>query len=216
MKQTDPEAEHLEAAASDPTGADDRSGNTLDLDADLAVTGDRAALERVLAQIHPVIVRYCRTRLSDGHRSLVTPDDIAQEVCMAVISALPTYRREGRPFLAFVYGICHHKVADAHRAGGRSRSQPFAEVPDSVATDRTPEQVAVQGSVTASMNELLTVLPEQQREILRLRIGVGLSADQTAQALGMSAGAVRVAQHRALAKLRTVLANDDAWPEQLL
>jgi RNA polymerase sigma-70 factor (ECF subfamily) len=221
MKQTDPGNEHPEdsepdAMTPDARARDDRSGTTLDHDADLAVTGDRAALERVLAQIHPVIVRYCRTRLSNGHRSLVTPDDIAQEVCMAVMSALPTYRREGRPFLAFVYGICHHKVADAHRAGGRSRSHPFAEVPDTVATDRTPEQVAVQGSVSASMNELLTVLPEQQREILRLRIGAGLSADQTAQALGMSAGAVRVAQHRALSKLRTVLQNDDTWPEQLL
>ena len=35
-----------------------------------------------------------------------------------------------------------------------------------------------------------------------MRVGAGMSADETAQALGTSPGAVRVAQHRALTKLR--------------
>jgi RNA polymerase sigma-70 factor (ECF subfamily) len=62
----------------------------------------------------------------------------------------------------------------------------------------------------------MDVLPGQQREILLLRVGVGLSAEETADALGMTAGAVRVAQHRALAKLRKVLAADHSIVEQLL
>lgn len=53
------------------------------------------------------------------------------------------------------------------------------------------------------MNALLQVLPEKQREILILRVVVGLSAEETAEAVGSTAGAVRVAQHRALAKLKT-------------
>ena len=39
-------------------------------------------------------------------------------------------------------------------------------------------------------------------EILVLRIVVGLSAEETAEIVGASAGAVRVAQHRALTRLR--------------
>ena len=35
-----------------------------------------------------------------------------------------------------------------------------------------------------------------------LRIVVGLSAEETAEIVGASAGAVRVAQHRALTRLR--------------
>ena len=67
------------------------------------------------------------------------------------------------------------------------------------------------------MNELLAQLPDTQQEILRLRVGRrGLSADETAQALGMTAGAVRVAQHRGLAKLRHLLAADAALSEQLV
>ena len=71
-------------------------------------------------------------------------------------------------------------------------------------------------SVTHLMNGLLDNLPDAQQEILRLRVGVGLSADETAEALGMTAGAVRVAQHRALAKLRVLLAADTGLSEQLI
>jgi RNA polymerase sigma-70 factor (ECF subfamily) len=40
--------------------------------------------------------------------------------------------------------------------------------------------------------------------LLVLRVLTGLSAEETGAALGMSAGAVRVAQHRALASLRAI------------
>ncbi len=53
------------------------------------------------------------------------------------------------------------------------------------------------------MDTLLQILPEKQREILILRVVVGMSAEETAEAVGSTAGAVRVAQHRALARLKT-------------
>lgn len=135
---------------------------------------------------------------------------------MAVITALPTYRRDGRPFLAFVYGIAAHKVIDAHRAAGRSHSVPVADLPEGPSTDLGPEQNAVNGSVATTMAGLLATLPANQQEILRLRVAVGLSADDTAAALGMTAGAVRVAQHRALTKLRTALQGDTDLFEQVI
>ena len=46
---------------------------------------------------------------------------------------------------------------------------------------------------------LLETLPDTLRELMVLRVAVGLSADETGRALGMTPGAVRVAQHRALA-----------------
>jgi RNA polymerase sigma-70 factor (ECF subfamily) len=53
---------------------------------------------------------------------------------------------------------------------------------------------------------LIRTLPTQQQEILTLRVAVGMSTDETAAALGMTAGAIRVAQHRALTRLRGLLA----------
>ncbi len=127
---------------------------------------------------------------------------------MAVINALPTFRRDGRPFLAFVYAIASNKVVDAHRVAGRSRSVAVADVPETATQEPGPEFQAVAGAVRGTMDGMLGRLPRMQQEILRLRVTVGLSAEETAEALGMTAGAVRVAQHRALAKLRGMLDGD--------
>ena len=194
----------------------EQAADDFDTIVDRAVVGDAVAVGALLGRIHPMVVRYCRARLSSGHRSLQTADDIAQEVCMAVLNALPSYRREGRPFLAFVYGIASNKIVDAHRAAGRSRSNPVAEFPDVVSSDPNPEQVVVDAAVAARMHELLKELPANQREILIMRVGAGMSAEETAQALGTSPGAVRVAQHRALTKLRQLVASTTGLAEQLL
>lgn len=52
---------------------------------------------------------------------------------------------------------------------------------------------------------LLDLLPPRQREIMRLRVVVGLSAQETAERLGMAPSAVRLAQHTALDRLRAAL-----------
>lgn len=134
---------------------------------------------------------------------------------MAVMTALPTYARDGRPFLAFVYGIASHKVADAHRSAARSRSHPMAEVPDSISDEIDPQDKAVQGTVGRTISGLLSELAPLQREILILRVAGGLTAEQTADSLGTTAGAVRVAQHRALAKLRALVTADAELVELL-
>jgi RNA polymerase sigma-70 factor, ECF subfamily len=170
-----------------------------------AIQGDRAAIERVLRTIRPLVVRYCRARLGRTERTFASADDVAQEVCMAVLTALPSYRDQGRPFLAFVYGIASHKVIDAHRAAGRNKSEPVPDVPDSPVAGDGPEQFALQFEATGEMKSLLSQLPDKQREILVLRVVNGYSAEETAEIVGSTPGAIRVAQHRALARLRKVM-----------
>ncbi|BBY73225.1 RNA polymerase sigma factor ShbA [Mycolicibacterium parafortuitum] len=178
------------------------SGERLDDVVAAAVAGDRDALREVLETIRPLVVRYCRARVGTAERSGLSADDVAQEVCLAAITALPRYKDQGRPFLAFVYGIAAHKVADAHRAAGRNRADPMDAVPERYSGEAGPEQMAIDSESSARMAELLQVLPEKQREILILRVVVGMSAEETAVAVGSTAGAVRVAQHRALTRLK--------------
>jgi len=179
------------------------SGERLDSVVADAVAGDRDALREVLETIRPIVVRYCRARFGSAERSGLSADDVAQEVCLAAMMALPRYQDQGRPFLAFVYGIAAHKVADAHRAAARNRADPTDVVPERLSTEAGPEQMAMNADSAARMNALLQFLPEKQREILILRIVVGLSAEETASTVGSTAGAVRVAQHRALARLKS-------------
>lgn len=178
------------------------SGERLDAVVAEAVAGDRDALREVLETIRPIVVRYCRARIGATERSGLSADDVAQEVCLAAITALPRYQDQGRPFLAFVYGIAAHKVADAHRAAARNRADPTDALPERFSPDAGPEQLALEAESSARMAKLLQILPEKQREILILRVVVGMSAEETAEAVGSTAGAVRVAQHRALARLK--------------
>ena len=121
---------------------------------------------------------------------------------MAVMTALPRYSDQGRPFMAFVYGIAAHKVADAHRGAARIKSDPVETIPEAMDVDDGPEQSALNSDASRRMGELLGRLPDKQREILVLRLVVGMSAEETAEAVGSTPGAVRVAQHRALNKLK--------------
>jgi len=169
----------------------------------LAARGQPAAIESLLQHIRPMVVRYCRSRLGriTGHYHVA--DDVAQEVCLAVVSALPRYRDMGRPFASFVFGIASHKVADAVRTAGRL-AIPTEDLPDGPDDGPGPEDVVLAYIEAKRAMALLAKLPVQQRELLVLRIVTGLSAEETGNALGMSAGAVRVAQHRALARLRAI------------
>ncbi|MEU8300334.1 RNA polymerase sigma factor ShbA [Micromonospora sp. NPDC048909] len=170
-----------------------------------AAQGDRTATAMLLADVRPGLVRYCRARLGRIGGAYTTADDVAQEICIAVLHALPRYREQGVPFSAFVYAIAGHKVADAQRAALRAASltatDPPPETPDA---EPGPEQRAVATDLARRLSGLLERLPEAQREIVVLRVAVGLSADEVGAIVGMSAAAVRVAQSRALARLRTL------------
>ncbi len=179
-----------------------------------AVAGDAQATHDLLAQVHPLALRYCRTRLArlpGDARHFV--DDLAQEVCLAVLCALPRYRDQGRPFEAFVFAIASHKVADLQRAAMRgpgSTAVPADALPEKPDDALGPEERALLSYDAAWARELLACLPATQRELIVLRVAVGLTAEETGQVLGMSPGAVRVAQHRALSRLRALAEETDA------
>jgi RNA polymerase sigma-70 factor (ECF subfamily) len=187
-----------------------------------AVGGDARARDELLALIHPLVLKYCRARLGRQESLMGSADDVAQDVCMAVVGALPNYQLKGLSFRAFVYGIAAHKVTDAFRAIGRNRAEPVAELPDGPGTTDGPEHRLLAAELSERLGALLAHLTPRQREVLVLRLAVGLSAEETAQAVRSTPGAVRVTQHRALGRLRRILlgesvarvladsANDDA------
>ncbi|WP_328701461.1 RNA polymerase sigma factor ShbA [Amycolatopsis pittospori] len=198
----------VKPGAADPEPVSQAHWYSLDAPVAAAGQGDPRALNHLLTTIRPLVIRYCRSRIGRQERTYASADDVAQEVCLAILRALPSYRERGRPFLAFVYGIAQHKVADARRAAARNRSEPVAEVPDGVSDSAGPEQHALHNELSDRMGELLRILPDKQREIVVLRIVVGLSAEETAGVVGSTAGAVRVAQHRALTRLRKILTEE--------
>ncbi|SDH54738.1 RNA polymerase sigma-70 factor, ECF subfamily [Actinokineospora alba] len=174
-----------------------------------SLQGDREAIGTLFAWINPAIIRYCRARIGRTGSAYSSADDVAQEILLAVLGALPRYHDNCESFLPFVYGIASHKVADFYRRSGRDRSEPVAELPETMDVGLGPEQLTLRGEMRTRLVSLLDTLAPRQREILVLRLVVGLSAQETATAIGLTATAVRVAQHRALTRLRGALQAGD-------
>jgi len=190
-------------------GAMDSSTDRIDLRdlAAAATQGDQRATEELLVRIRPMVLRYCRGRLGRLPGADYAADDAAQEACIAVLTALPRYRDEGRPFEAFVFGIAARKVADVQRAAIRS-AVPTESLPETLDESAGPEEAALAAAEAQRARDLLDKLPDHLRELMVMRVAVGLSAEETGRALNMTPGAVRVAQHRALNRLRTLAAEE--------
>jgi RNA polymerase sigma-70 factor (ECF subfamily) len=170
-----------------------------------AAAGDTGVVAELIARIRPMVVRYCRARLGQTRSgAYTTADDVAQEVCLAVLDALPRFQDVGRPFAAFVFGIAAHKVTDAHRKASRDLADPVEILPERSDPTEGPEPSALARDTARRLAKVMDRLPPTHREILLMRVAVGLSAEEVGDILGMTAGAVRVTQHRALNRLRTL------------
>lgn len=165
-----------------------------------ASSGCPYAMEDLLALVRPMITQYCHGRLAGFAGGRDTADDVVQETLVSVFRALPRYVDQGSPFAAWVYGIAARKIADAQR-GVLGRATPVADVPDQVDRGPGPEDHLVSRSVADELYALLEQLPERTRTVLLLR-AEGVSAEKAGAQLGLSAGSVRVAYHRGVAKLR--------------
>ena len=196
----------MRSPRSAPAGSDSRrAAAELDRLIGPAAAGDERAVSDIIKIVHPLVRRYCAARVGAGSNPHVSADDIAQEICIATVTAIPRYRDQGKSFLAFVYGISANKVADAFRRAHQHPSYPVAEFPDAASCAPGPEELALVMERREATRELMTILAPAHREVLVMRIVLGWTAAQTAEAIGTSPGVVRVMQHRALNKLRARL-----------
>src|SRR3954447_7938208 len=172
-----------------------------------AQSGDRAAMEQLITQLRPGVFRYVLARVLDPHLA----DDVTQEVTVTMVQSLHRYVDQGRPVAAWAFGIAANKVSESRRSAYRRRESPTDTLPDRAHdVAQEPEQAVLRLETVTRMRDLLDALPETQAEIVRLRVAAGLSAEETAAVLGMTPGAVRVAQHRALTRLRQLATQEPA------
>ncbi|KZB79843.1 sigma-70 family RNA polymerase sigma factor [Amycolatopsis regifaucium] len=177
-----------------------------------AVAGDPEAVRELVGFLSPHVFRYCAGRLGNAGTGACDAQDCAQEVLQAVLIALPRYRYRPDRFLAFVLGIAGHKVADLYRRRSREPVASVPEIGDGMTqwARRDPDEIErLEHRIQAGL--LLARLPMPHRQVLALRFVFGLSAEETAERLGLpGAGAVRAAQFRALARLRVLLTERNA------
>jgi RNA polymerase sigma factor (sigma-70 family) len=126
---------------------------------------------------------------------------IAQELTAKLAQIVKDEEDIGIPFdiLARVrLTICLKRYWREH---GTSRSFPVAEMPDDAETSAGDEQQSLRRQATEFV-PYLDGLPERDRELLIERLFFGLTPEQSAARHDMTRGALDVAYHRALKRLR--------------
>ena len=158
----------------------------------------------------PSFVRVAEENLDVVHRylvHLVRDAHLAEDLTSATFErALRDWRRydpgRGRPSVWLVE-IARRVALDHFRRDGRRRAREeryAAGVPEATPGPEGP------GGLSGDLREALSRLTQGEREIVALRVVLGMDAAEAGRVAGMSPSAVGTALHRALGKLRQEVA----------
>ena len=156
-----------------------------------ASAGDADAWEALYRRAYPGMLGYANRRLGVDRGA----DAVAEAMARAV-ARIHTFRWHGGGFDAWLYGILRHVVLDTHRSRAREARR---RVPGDTAAAGPLEHVLASEEATA-VRAAFETLGADDREVLELRVVAGLSAEDVGRLMGKRAGAVRMAQSRALAR----------------
>lgn len=166
--------------------------------------GEASAYAAFLTEVTPAIrtIVLGRSGAADGS------EDIVQEVLLAIHAKRHTWR-ETDPVAPWLYAIARYKTADAYRRlrrGGR-------QVPIEDLAEQLPDEAQGDPTAARDLGRLLDGIDDRSAQIVRA-VGVeGRSAGDVGASLGMSEGAVRVAYHRAMTRLRRLVRADETEDE---
>ncbi len=152
----------------------------------------RESARAAVALIRPLVQRYCRARARRDDLVDEQTEAIVDAACAEIERDLITHLdlADEPRLLSHAYRIANRYVCAANE---RDLGVPRGD-------ERTP-RVEPHGALAAAVDQLDTV----EREVIVLRVAVGLSATETADALGLKPAAVRRLQHSALRTLRRTI-----------
>jgi RNA polymerase sigma-70 factor (ECF subfamily) len=111
---------------------------------------------------------------------------------------LNRYEYTGLPFVAWLYGIARHVVAD--ELSRQSRTQPQADLPEPLSRWAEDDRLA--------LCEAIDTLPTEQRQVIEMKYFMGMRNPEVADVLNTTVNAVNGRQWRALATLRDRLEDE--------
>lgn len=173
-----------------------------------ALDGGVAELAALLERMRARIVLWCAARMSADMRSKLEPEDLTQEILLAVHRDFDKYRGPAdRPFFKWLFTVADHKlkdVADYYAAQKRQTPEPLQR------SQASPSQAAAMKENIVRLREAIEALPEDYRTVVRLYKLEGRDVAEIAGLLGRTENAVRLLYFRALAALRDTLGGSQA------
>ncbi len=164
------------------------------------VARDPQSWESLHERVYPIMMNYALRRLSNVD---VARDAVAE--AMARVVATRDRLAQAISPEAWCVGVLRHVVADVHRRAYREREKGFEQ----------PLTINLEASERLELNEehqavraAFDRLDDADRDVLELRVIAGLSSEEAAEILKTSPGAVRMAQSRALERLRRLMGEE--------
>jgi RNA polymerase sigma-70 factor (ECF subfamily) len=195
------------SGASLPTGAAAGRRSSLTL-LERAQSGDRVALDDLIARYLPRMQRWASGRLPRWARDLADTQDLVQETVLQVVRKLDTFEVRGEGALqAYLRQAILNRIREELRRANRrpSRSGLDAQAPDD---GRSPLDEAIGQEAVERYERALATLRPEDREAVVARIELGCTNREIAELLGKpSANAARMAVERAIVRLARAMGN---------
>jgi RNA polymerase sigma factor (sigma-70 family) len=141
--------------------------------------------------------------------SAADAEDVAQDAFVKAYNALPRFRT-GSPFGPWLLRIVANEARNRRRTLGR-RAGLLLRAADDAASGgpaRSPEAELLDAESRTELFAAMNRLSEDERVAIVARFFVGLTDEETAAALGVRRGAVKMRVFRALERLRGELGDD--------
>ena len=175
-----------------------------------ARSGEQWAVAKLYQDLSGPVLSYLRLQATGE------AEDLASEAWIDVARALPRFEGAEEDFRRFVFAIAHRRLIDHRRKLRRRKTHPApSELIEPYLPSGNVEEEAMDGIARKEAMERIRALPQDQAEVLLLRVFAGLTPTEVARLLGKRPVTVRVLQHRALARLAADLAEFDVTTEQL-
>lgn len=164
--------------------------------------GDAAAFEQLYARHRGKLYRYLLRQLRDN----AAADELFQDVWQRVIGARAGWKPDAG-FATWLYTIAHHRLGDHWRSLKHRPAAPgdADERLARVADPDTPERVLSEFERRRQLQLALDDLPEEQREVLLLRLEQELTLEEIAAVTGVGRETVKSRLRYAMDKLRARL-----------
>lgn len=172
-----------------------------------ARAGDEAAWAQLYRRHAGRLIVWLRT-LPSGDAA-AAPEDIAADAWLTAAQKLGKFSGTTDDFAGWLFSIARNVASNRRRTNARRATSPHdPALPGGVDWGTTED-----GSLVINGNDatrrLLGHLSKREAEVIACIDVVGLDATATSHALGMSVTAVRVARHRGLKRLRSILSAQD-------
>lgn len=164
-----------------------------------AAHGDPDALAAIYAGLAPLVVGYLRAHAADD------PEGLTNDVFAKLLPQVPRVTGGAEGVRRLTFTIARARLVDAARARARAGSPvPYEPAADTRGVPSAEDEAQAADSL-GRVHAVLATLPEDQREVLTLRVVADLSIEQVAQLMGRSPGAIKQLQRRGLVALRRTL-----------